>query len=209
MPPQQPPVKKYGELYTGFDIDFGVGYSGLTTKTVRSKPSSTIESHEGASGVALQARLGSTYGFYSHWIIGLDAYGQYNSAKINYNASGITVPSSTNLQRSLDLPWNLGVQARIGFVYSPSNVIFIYGGPDWANASSVYISDLLTHNQTEWLFGGRFGAGLEHMLSERWIMKGAFDYGFYDSFPAVHGDGTQTTYTPNLATLLFSVGYLF
>ncbi|MBM3183937.1 MAG: porin family protein, partial [Chlamydiae bacterium] len=195
-------VKRYAEKYSGFSMDLGVGYSGLSIDFTYTLPTSTHVTSWGDSGVAVQFRIGGGTGFFDYWFVGLDSYAQYNSVKStsNYQATGGVAKIHT-----FTLPCNLGFQGKIGFVYKPSNMIFLLGGPDWALYSFKDVADGFSSSQFN--VGARFGAGAEQKFGEHWIMKETFDYAWFPSRTYGHGAETEKV-EPRLATFLFSLSYL-
>lgn len=222
MNQQQPQDVRYAEKYTGIDFDVGVGYSALIVRyteelTETAGPlvgvETTQSSSRGAGNVAVQARLGLTYGIANYWIMGVDGYGQYNAAAIKSEL--FLIPDEDVLltqTTKFTAPWNAGIQGRLGFVYKPSNMVFVYGGPDWVWIKNVYNSTLITptyETQSNTRFGWRCGAGAEQKFGGHWVMKETVDYGWYAKQKYTHADGVHETRQLDIATAIFSVGYLF
>ena len=202
----------YAEQYTGFDINLGVGYSGLGVELDFQDPErsfSVKNENVGASGAAVQGKFGGTYGFCNYWIIGLDAYGQYNSEehKLYHTHSSHT----GNHKISIDI--NLGVDARLGIVADPSNMFYITVGPDWGHLKhsfhSTHENTDFSHSKNEFKLGVKVGIGAEQKFSSNWLIKEQFGYSFYQKTKHHHTDGATSDIKPRLATMIFSLGYLF
>lgn len=195
----------YTSAYTGFDLDAGLGYSSAGGSFTRIVNGVVAPAPLGFHGVALRVKIGGTYGFCDRWIVGLEGYGQYNSGKIAQEFFLVTPH-----KRAFKLPWNLGLDAKIGYAYCPSDVIFVYGGPDWGYFDFLFINNVdVNYHSKNFEIGGKFGAGMEHMLNSCWVLKATFDYTWYPRKKINHADNHLHDLRIKLATALFSVGYLF
>ena len=57
--------------------------------------------------------------------------------------------------------------------------------------------------------GVRFGAGMKQMFTENWVIQGQFGYTWFQTKTYNHFAGVTSTVKPRLASMLFTVGYLF
>ena len=207
-----PPNPDYAGKYTGVDVKAGVGYSGMTKKTVIHLASIGIDDQdqiEGGAGVAVQGRVGGTYGFCNHWIVGLDVYGQYNSAQ-SYQCFK---DAGTHTHQTDQLDANVGIDFRMGAVAWPSNLFFLTVGPDWGHhkytSSHSGPDGQFSNTHGCFLLGVRFGAGAEQKFSDHWVFQELFSYILYPSLTFSTVPSGTLTETFALATMAFSAGYLF
>jgi opacity protein-like surface antigen len=202
----------YSEKYTGVDFNVGVGYSGVTfdhyyldSARTRSEDDKAVS----GTGFAVLGKLGGTYGFCKYWIVGLDVYGQYNSAKHTKQAAELFHERSITTK----IDYNLGGDFRLGLVSRPSNMYFLTIGPDWGHYkmsySSTHLTESYSNSSSEFKLGLRFGAGAEQKFSETWVVKEQFSYTWYQSIHHTHSDSSTSTVKPRLAAMTFSIGYLF
>ena len=196
------------KYFQGFDIDAGVGYGGVTLETKRGGIKPPSNTYYGGDGVAVQLRGGWHYGFCDIWLVGIEGYGQYNSAKTK-NHFFETTTSTTATNRTFKMEWNLGLDARLGIAPFCTNLIFIYGGPDWGYYDFQYTTTGVSDHYKRFHTGGALGAGLEQRVSDHWFVKSTFDYRWYPSKTLTYSNGETQTIKPRLATALFMIGYLF
>lgn len=208
----QQTAMSYTEKYTGFDMNLGVGYAGLSTKLLfnNSAGTETATVKFGADGVSAQLKIGGNYGFAERWLVGLEAYGQYNNAKITHDYA----LNALQVSRTLTAHWNLGLDLRLGVAFAPSNLVFIYGGPDWAHYKFNYqitngTTSVVNDTNSKFKIGGVFGAGTEQMFSDHWTMRLTFDYRWYPSETYLQSNGDTHTVKSRIATTMFMVGYKF
>lgn len=196
------------EAFQGFDISAGVGYGGVTLITTRGGIKPTSNTNYGGDGVAVQVKVGGHYAFSDMWLIGLEGYGQYNSAETkNYFFETVTSTTATN--RTFKLEWNLGVDLRLGLAPTSSNLIFVYGGPDWGYYDFTYNTPGLISSYKRFEIGGVAGAGLEQIFCDHWTIRSTFDYRWYPKKTLNYPNGETQTIKARLATALFMIGYLF
>jgi|GEM_PF-4280820 len=208
MQQNQQPQMGNAEPFEGIDLNAGVGYSGVTLKGTRSgtKPLSTT--YYGGDGVAVQVKVGGNYAFADMWLVGLEGYGQYNSAETK-NRFFETATSTTATVRNFKMEWNLGLDVRLGFAPVQNNLIFVYAGPDWGYWDFVYNTPGLTSSYKDWRVGGLAGAGFEQKICDNWFVRSTFDYRWYGKKTLTYPNGETQTLEPRMATALFMIGYVF
>lgn len=194
--------------FEGIDINAGVGYSGVTLLTTRGGIKPASNTNYGGDGVAVQLKIGGNYAFADMWLVGIEGYGQYNSAETK-NTFFETATSATATNRTFKMEWNLGLDARLGIAPTASNLIFIYGGPDWGRYDFTYNAPTVISTYKNWELGGFAGAGLEQILCERWTIRSTFDYRWYPKKTLTYANGETQTIQARMATALFMFGYIF
>lgn len=194
--------------FEGFDLSAGVGYSGITLLTSRSGIKPVSNTNYGADGVGIQLKASGSYAFFDRGLIGIELYGQYNSAQTkNKFFETSTSPSATN--RVFELPWNIGLDLKLGLVAGSSSLLFIYGGVDWGEYKFQYTTSLVNNRYEKFKLGGVFGGGIQQLFSNNWYVKTTIDYRWYPSETLSYSNGEQQTIKARLATSLFMFGYLF
>ncbi len=197
------------ENYTGVDINVNFGGSALRAKVLDLEPNQAPDNqHFAGMGYAVQGKVGASYGFCTNWVVGIDGYGQYNDAETK---DTYTVSSTGNsVSRTFKIDWSFGLDLRLGVVSSLSGLVFIYGGPDWGHYDFKESRSIPTIEIkfTDYKLGGGFGAGFEQKLTQSWFLRSTFDYTWYPS-RTYAGSFNDLKITPDLATFLFQVGYLF
>lgn len=205
--------KDYASNYTNIDLSVNVGYSALYTKELVSEPALIVTADEefGAPGVAAQLKLAGTYGFWDQWMTGFEIYGQYNSARIREEVTSGLHNLVTTITMSMH--WNVGLDWRLGYVYSKENSIYVYLGPDWGFFK--YEQDVhpgaatSSFSMNRVIPAPRFGAAAEQKFCEHWVMRESFDYAWYWGRKHTFSNGSSYTFKNQLATFLFSLGYVF
>lgn len=210
------------------------GYLGVSAGgrwTTENWTSSGQASHEFESS---SARLG-LYGGYNWqvqpgWIVGLEA----DVAWANNHASLASIPGTTGTGKTgtsevKDLS-DGGLRARVGYLVTPSTILFASGGVSWIqnqiDVSSVTstrvahycapdtiststASDSLSKTNMGWSLGG----GIETKIAHNWLARGEYRYSSYGSQQASLMKGTQQISVDfdkhSTQTLLVGVAYQF
>ncbi|MCF7806535.1 MAG: porin family protein [Simkaniaceae bacterium] len=196
------------EEFQGINLSAGVGYNGLKLITQRSGIKPKANTTYGSDGVAVQLKVAGDYAFMDMGLVGIEAYGQYNSGETENNFYETTT-STTATNRTFKMSWNLGLDLKLGIAPRPSNLIFIYGGPDWGHYNFHYKTTGVDNTYSEFHLGGMLGAGLQQFFCDQWFIKTTFDYRWYPSKTLTYSNGETQSIKPRLGTALFMVGYNF
>ncbi len=201
-------TESLSKSFEGVKVSASVGYSGILLNSSRSGPKPKSSTSYGANGVGVQAKLGYDLSFCERCLVGLGAYGQYNSEKTTnefYESSATTSATS----RTFSMPWNVGLDLRLGLVPMRNCLLFIYGGVDWGYHNFKYVTKGLNESFTQFKAGGLLGAGIEQSFCEHWLVSVSVDYRWYGSENITYSNGTVQAIQARLATGLFSFGYRF
>jgi opacity protein-like surface antigen len=198
--------------YNGFDMNVGVGYWGMSAeKTTTDSDTDHIKNDVGASGLAIQGRVGGTYGFCKRWIIGLDGYAQYNNSYHTFSRNSSA--ASFKVTEKEEIQANYGLDARLGVVGTPSNMYYLTSGPDFGyfkhHRRTILNGVTFIQSDTYQKIGFKVGGGAEQKFGEHWIIKEQFSYSWFDSYKFTHLDGAPVSMKVRMATILFMAGYLF
>lgn len=148
---------------------------------------------------------GSIYGGYNWqvspvWVVGVEGdIGWADNNKTNRGIPGLespTVVGAPGLDSStLKQTWDGGIRGRVGFLVSPSVLLFGTGGVSfthleasatcgtpfvvgWCTAANVVRTDTTSTDRVGWTLGG----GIEAMLSPNWLLRGEYRYADYGTF---------------------------
>ena len=194
--------------FEGFSVSAGAGYSGVTLDTQRSGIKPRSDTRYGGDGVGVQLKAGYDYGFCDMGLVGLEVYGQYNSAETQ-NKFFETTTSTTATQRTFSLPWNIGVDAKLGLAPNPDCLVFIFGGADWGYYDFHYVTTGVNNRFERFKIGGAFGAGLQQMFGDHLFLKLTVDYRWYASEKITYSNGEIQDIKARLATGVMTIGWLF
>lgn len=194
--------------FEGLSVVGSVGYSGIKLVTERSGIKPLAKTNYGADGVATQLKVSGNLSLFKMALIGLEGYGQYNSAQTK-NTFFETVTSSRATERTFSLKWNLGVDAKIGIAPLSTGLVFVYGGPDWGYYDFKYITNGVNSKHSQFKFGGLLGGGIQQLIARHWIIQVTFDYRWYGSKTYAYANGEIQKIKARLATALATFGYRF
>ena len=109
----------------------------------------------------------------------------------------------------MNLDWNLGFGVKLGVIPTPTTLLFLQTGPDWAFLHETsQLNSFTGYSFTQRNFsklGWELGLGVEHLFYDQWFLKGMIDYRWYPKI-SVSGFGIHD---PGLVSAIFSVGYKF
>jgi outer membrane immunogenic protein len=126
--------------------------------------------------------------------------------------------------------WDAGIRARLGYLITPSVMVFGTGGVAWTHAeASAHCGSPsfwclpedfnLTSTATKTMTGWSVGGGLEYMIAPNWMLRGEYRYTDYGTFNYVlfpglpagapGADSLSATSKLHTSTALFGVAYKF
>jgi outer membrane immunogenic protein len=183
------------------------------------------------------ARLG-LYGGYNWrvqqmWVVGLEA----DIAWANKRTSASSIPgliTATTDSVAMKDGWDGGLRARLGYLITPSTLLFGTGGVSWMNSeasiscagpaafswcSGPNIATFRTDSFSKTVIGWTLGGGLETIVMPNWLLRGEYRYTSYAGYQATlltngsSGGGTSNTLTADIKTrtqtILVGLAYKF
>ncbi|MCH9611793.1 MAG: hypothetical protein S4CHLAM102_02670 [Chlamydiia bacterium] len=200
-----PPVS---DDFQGFSVNVGVGYSGVVAITDTSGLVPRRKTSYGGDGVGVQLKFSGDYAFCDEGVVGVEAYGQYNSAKTQ-DSYLQTAASTVKTRRTFKMPWNVGLDARVGYIPASCSMVFLYAGPDWGYYDFNYRTTGVSSSYKQFVFGGGGGGGLKQLFGECFHLQMTVDYRWYGSKTITYTNGESQKIKARLATALMMVGYTF
>jgi outer membrane immunogenic protein len=148
------------------------------------------------------ARLG-LYGGYNWrvqqmWVVGLEA----DIAWANNKTSASSIPglaTATTDSVAMKDGWDGGLRARLGYLITPSTLLFGTGGVSWMNSepsiscagvaifswcTGSNIATFRTDSVSKIAVGWTLGGGLETIVMPNWLLRGEYRYTSYASYHA-------------------------
>jgi len=180
---------------------------------------------------------GGVYGGYNFqvrptWVVGLEGdFADGNNTKTIAGIPGAEHPGEPTTDTStVTQTWDAGLRARLGYLVTPSTMLFVSGGGAWTHVSARALcgattpwctfTDLnTTSTASATLSGWSVGGGLEYRLASNLLVRGEYRYSQYGNFnytlfpglpPALPGnDSIAATLKLNSSTALAGIAYKF
>jgi outer membrane immunogenic protein len=198
-PPVIAPIYDWTGFYIGGHLGGGVTDGDLRADYLSLVPPTVFGvnptlAHTNASGFLGGVQGGYNWQFASNWVAGVE--GDFSWTRMDstfstfgtYTAGGPNTTQPTTWTR--DLNWLASARARLGFLATPSLLLYGTGGGAWGNFndSGTFVNTAPGSNNWFNQFsstrsGYVVGAGAEWMFAPHWIVRG--EYLFY------HLDGTS------------------
>lgn len=163
--------------WNGFYLGVGVGYGHLVAENNYSEPgfSSSWDGEGGHGGLATFV-LGFDRQIRDNMVGGLFVEYDWSSIEITYDDTSNVADGSFRLKNA----WSVG--ARLGYLMTPTSLLYVTGGYTWADGKSNgyfdIVSGLTTYpGVTKLDLNGWFiGGGMETLLGERLALRGEVRY---------------------------------
>jgi outer membrane immunogenic protein len=205
--------------WTGFYVGAGLGYGAYTFKnqdfaTATGLPAS-FEFSAGGEGWLGTVLVGADYQLSDRWVAGL--FADYDWTDIEGEAFFLNGPRTGTLTQ--DSAWAAG--ARLGYLVSPSTLLYVTGGYTEARFSGVnlmfsFLPATPCCFQNGATFSGGFaGVGAETQLWSNWFGRLEYRYADYRSqrLQVFNQDGTpyvnQARMEPTVQTIRAALTYKF
>jgi len=174
--------------FQGLGVDFEMGYSSMLGYSPYAH-----------GGLSEKVTLSYLHPFTSSSYWGIEAYSQHNEAKY-------TLSQYSNLA----LDWNLGLDFKIGFLPTPSTLVFARAGYDQGVFLYTYQMPSVWGNSIQRTrftrTGVAFGAGVEQEVNEQWFFKGGLDFRVFPNIFSSYGSNSSAA---AMISALVSIGYKF
>jgi outer membrane immunogenic protein len=201
-----PPVLVPLFTWTGFYVGGNIGGAATSINELWSPlPSSTtfgafpITGSTGGASFAGGFQAGYNWQFAPTWVAGIEGDWSWADARGNINQpwvlnpTGTVVPGSvTSMSSTLD--WVSSIRARLGFLITPTLMVYGTGGAAWGKidyAASNFApatppppyttSTAFSNTQSGWVAGG----GVEWAMTPNWMLRGEYLFYSLGGFPSV------------------------
>jgi outer membrane immunogenic protein len=187
MPVKARPAPMPAPVYTWTGCYIG-GNVGWAQESVHFDDSDGFDDRRSRSGVAAGGQIGCDYQFASNWMFGVQ--GMIDATDIKRRRFG-AVDSDFSFDH--DARWFATVTARLGFLVTPSALLYAKGG--WGTVkerSRVFDGDteLVLSSVNRNASGADVGVGLEWMFTPNWTFFVEWDHIFLDH-NSIHMDETS------------------
>jgi outer membrane immunogenic protein len=190
MPVKARPAPAPVYLWTGCYLGGNVGWA---QESVHFDDSSGFDDRHSRSGFAGGGQFGCDYQFASNWVFGVQ--GMIDATDIKRRRFGAL---DSDFSFDHDAQWFATVTARLGFLVTPSTLLYAKGG--WGTVkerSRVFDGDTEVSSVNRNASGADVGVGLEWMFTPNWTFFVEWDHIFLDhnsiqmdvsSFANIHRD---------------------
>ncbi|PIQ43877.1 MAG: hypothetical protein COV52_06890 [Gammaproteobacteria bacterium CG11_big_fil_rev_8_21_14_0_20_46_22] len=199
------PAQQFSGIYLG-------GAAGLSSQFYHSeiKNGSNVQEAKfdaGEYGAAFQLLGGYNFAMSSHWLIGGDIHGQYDT---NSDAAHRTSQSGTTGSAHVSMPWQFGAALRVGYAPMANNLFYGLIGPEWTRLKHKYTRNSSTVvDKTVTDVGALAAVGAQQKLTQHLALGEQVSYIYYASKSNSHTDGGKTTIKPREIQGLLSLMYYF
>lgn len=221
-PPPPVPVWNWTGFYIGPNVGFGwssLAFTGFNT--FGGIPLPTFASTTPGSGFFAGGQAGFNYEFWSNWVVGIEADGEWSNINGTSTLTAGAI-SSTNTSKLADFGT---VRGRLGYAF---NNVLLYGTGGWAWGNGTTTSTItspfsVTASSSAFLSGWAAGGGIEWGFLPNWTVKleylylqfggipGTFNFGNVNvcDTPCVQPLVGHATASLSLNTVRIGVNYLF
>jgi outer membrane immunogenic protein len=203
-PPPAAPVSDWTGFYLGGDVGLRATDTKVDTDAAAFLPAfsligPTTVTSEPMNGTA--ARFGGYAGynwqFAPTWVAGIE--GDFGWANKSVTLNGVflpggffAMPGESTSSLAWRSTWDASVRARLGYLVTPSTMVYVTGGPAWLHFDTTATCGLLTCgapietlSNSSTRLGWTVGGGLETRLWGHWLGRAEYRY----------SDFGTTTYT--------------
>lgn len=182
----------------GTTISFGAGGPLFPSQAFQSYDSSTFR---------VGGYLGYDWQFNPKWLVGLEGdFAWGNGSKRVEFLQGLSPVNIGNFSE-FKHTWDAGIRGRIGYLFTPTWLLYFTGGGQWQHVEATVncgtltcgpavtpggVAFLQTNSTTR--FGWTLGGGIESMLSGNWTARVEYRYADYGTW--------RTTFGPVPAVLI-------
>jgi outer membrane immunogenic protein len=175
MPVKAPlePVRATTTSWQGFYIGGAFGYGFDVTEMALpglGVVADTRFAGIGGRGYTAGGLAGYNFMIDPRWLVGVEADGNWQNIETKITLFG--------LEQKGSMGWSASVRGRIGFLVTPTTMIFASGGWSW---SELKLSDNFGPNESfsKSINGPQVGFGVETMFPSGWIMRTEYLQSFY------------------------------
>ena len=190
MPIKAPAPVAMTSSWSGFYIGAHVGYGYAVTAL--NAPDLALTSRiigAGSKGFVAGGLGGYNYMLSSRWVGGIEIDGSWQDIKTKVTVLNF----DGELKGSMD--WSASVRARLGFLVTPSMMLFGTAGWSWSSIDiNINAFGGLIEQHSGSVSGPQAGFGVETMWTENWLVRTEYLHSFYDrvEFNTVVLNGTPS-----------------
>ena len=176
MPIKAPAQVAMTSSWSGFYIGAHVGYGYAVTAV--NAPDLALTSRiigAGSKGFVAGGLGGYNYMLSSRWVGGIEIDGSWQDIK----TKATLLNFEGEIKGSMD--WSASVRARLGFLVTPSMMLFGTAGWSWSSLDiSINQSGGFVEQHSDSISGPQAGFGVETMWTENWLVRTEYLHSFYD-----------------------------
>ena len=182
--------------WSGFYIGAHVGYGYAVTAL--NAPDLALTSRiigAGSKGFVAGGLGGYNHMLSSRWVGGIEIDGSWQDIK----TKATVVDFGAVLKGSMD--WSASVRARLGFLVTPSMMLFGTAGWTWSSVDiNINVGGGLIEQHSGNISGPQVGFGVETMWTRNWLVRTEYLHSFYDrvEFNTIvfNGDPSPVSFSP-------------
>jgi outer membrane immunogenic protein len=146
--------------------------------------------------------LGYDWQFNPNWLVGVEGDFAWGNGSKHVDAlQGITLPTNTGNFSEVKHTWDAGLRARLGYLITPTWLIYATGGVQWQHVEATVNCSANTCGPGIFPLGGfpytqtndttrtgwAIGGGIETMLPGRWLLRGEYRYADFGTWNTAFG----------------------
>lgn len=173
MPVKAPPRAAMTTSWAGFYVGAHAGYGYAVTATTL--PDVGLDSRIigiGSKGFVAGGLAGYNVMLSQRWVGGIEIDGSWQNIRSRVDAFGI------NDLVKLDMDWSASVRARVGYLLTPTMMMFGTAGWSWSEIEVANTGIPETFSRS--VNGPQVGFGVETMYAQNWIIRTEYLHAFYD-----------------------------
>ena len=170
------PPSSWAGFYVGGTFGYGFDVSEMNLPDL-GLTGDTHFAGAGARGYVGGGLAGYNFMIGPRWLAGVEADGNWQNIKTKVSDTGLL---ALDIKGSMD--WSASVRARIGYVVTPTTMMFVTGGWSWSEltfSDSFPTSGLPAESLSKRIDGPQIGFGVETMFASGWIMRSEYLHSFY------------------------------
>jgi outer membrane immunogenic protein len=195
MPIKAPAPVGLTSSWSGFYIGAHVGYGYAVTAL--NAPDLALTSRiigAGSKGFVAGGLGGYNHMLSSRWVGGIEIDGSWQDIKTKVSVADF----GAVLEGSMD--WSASVRARLGFLVTPSMMLFGTAGWTWSSVDININAGGLIEQHSGNVSGPQVGFGVETMWTQNWLVRTEYLHSFYDrvEFNTIffNGDPSPVSFSP-------------
>jgi len=208
MPIKAPAPAALTSSWSGFYIGAHVGYGYAVTALTA--PDLILDNRiigAGSKGFVAGGLGGYNYMLSSRWVGGIEIDGSWQDIKTKVTAATF----GGVLEGAMD--WSASVRARLGFLVTPSMMLFGTAGWTWSSID-ININQTgggFTEQHSRGVNGPQAGFGVETMWTENWLVRTEYLHSFYDRVEfntvVLNGNPSPVTFSPWVSVIRTALIY--
>jgi outer membrane immunogenic protein len=210
MPTKAPAVvAPPASQWTGFNVGLSLGgrWADIQGTTLSFGPlpppfpETASQSYDSAT-FRVGGYLGYDWQFNPNWLVGVEGDFAWGNGSKHVDAlQGITLPTNTGNFSEVKHTWDAGLRARLGYLITPTWLIYATGGVQWQHVEATVNCSANTCGPGIFPLGGfpytqtndttrtgwAIGGGIETMLPGRWLLRGEYRYADFGTWNTAFG----------------------